>query len=205
MTQQKDIFDKIRIKPSKKEEAKTAQRCEHAGCEKPGPHRAPKGRGHENQYWNFCVEHVRAYNLSYNYFQGMPDEAVANFQKSAQTGHRPTWSMGVKGMHDTGGHGQKNVWAEGEGPRDYEDPFGLFKDGKPKKAAAPQKPVGNSERKAFHALNLEIHASKSDIKLRYKEMVKRFHPDANGGDKAFEEKLREIIQAYTQLKNSGFC
>jgi len=206
MKKKRSIFDGIRIKPEIEGEVKAGPRCEHEGCDKPGPHRAPKGRGAENQYWHFCLAHVRAYNLSYNYFQGMPDAAVASYQKSALTGHRPTWSMGVKGMHD----GEAPVangttWAESDATLRMSDPFNLFRE---KRAAEPQtvsRPVGNAERKAFLALDLEVNANGAEIKLRYKQMVKRFHPDANGGDKGYEEKLRDIIQAYTQLKTSGFC
>ena len=59
------------------------------------------------------------------------------------------------------------------------------------------------ERKALETLLLPETASKSDIKSRFKELVKRHHPDSNGGDKASEEKLREIIQAYNYLKQAG--
>ena len=51
----------------------------------------------EGEYWRFCLEHVRQYNHSYNYFAGMSDEAVARFQKDAITGHRPTWKLGQSG------------------------------------------------------------------------------------------------------------
>src|SRR5882724_8041955 len=98
------FFDRIRIKP------RTAQKqpkvreevamCGWPGCKKPGPHRAPKGRGQEREYWSFCIDHVREYNASYNYFSGMSDDAVARYQKDALTGHRPTWKMGANGGSD---------------------------------------------------------------------------------------------------------
>jgi DnaJ-class molecular chaperone len=65
--------------------------------------------------------------------------------------------------------------------------------------------VRNAERKALHALGLEDTASGPEIKARFKELVKRHHPDANGGDRGSEDKLREIIQAYNYLKSAGFC
>ena len=102
MKRKRTIFDGIRIKPQEEGEVKAGPSCEHPGCAEAGEYRAPKGRGAENQYWKFCLEHVRAYNSTYNYFQGMPDAAIASFQKSATTGHRPTWSMGVKSMHGEG-------------------------------------------------------------------------------------------------------
>ena len=60
-------------------------------------HRAPKGRDREKEYWRFCLEHVREYNNSYNFFAGMSDDAVSQYQKDALIGHRPTWKMGANG------------------------------------------------------------------------------------------------------------
>ena len=53
------------------------------------------GRLREGQYFCFCLDHVREYNATYNYFNGMSDEAVLRYQKDALTGHRPTWKMGA--------------------------------------------------------------------------------------------------------------
>ena len=209
MNSSNDIFDKIRIKKSSaKKEAEAAPPCDFPNCKEKGRHRAPKGRGHEKEYFNFCVKHVREYNLSYNYFSGLPDDAVASFQKSASTGHRPTWTMGATGTGSkpTGADGQRNPWAEGELPR-VEDPMGLFneKTATRAKAPTPRKPVGNAERAAFMTLNLDIGAGAAEIKTKFKAMAKRFHPDANGGDKTYEAKMSEIIVAYNQLKKGGFC
>jgi DnaJ-domain-containing protein 1 len=65
--------------------------------------------------------------------------------------------------------------------------------------------IRNAERKALDTLNLDIHATAAEIKARFKELAKRLHPDANGGDRSREDKLREIIQAYNYLKSVGFC
>jgi DnaJ-class molecular chaperone len=65
--------------------------------------------------------------------------------------------------------------------------------------------VRNAERKALHELGLEEGADRVEIKARFKLLVKRHHPDANGGDRATEDKLREIIQAYNYLKSTGAC
>ena len=88
------FFDSIRIKPNKlsaKAQARAkeeAMMCEWAGCQNKGPHRAPKGRTNSREYWHFCLDHVREYNQSYNFFQGMNPEDVARYQKDALTGHR---------------------------------------------------------------------------------------------------------------------
>src|SRR6202035_3831087 len=92
------LFDRIRVKPDKDRRLRTElPPCQWPRCEAPATHRAPKGRLQANEYWRFCLEHVREYNNSYNFFAGMTDDAVALYQKEAVTGHRPTWKMGSIG------------------------------------------------------------------------------------------------------------
>src|ERR687884_315930 len=91
-------FDSIRVKPDPVrgiEEA--AAGCQWKGCTSAGLYRAPKGRGREGQYWSFCLDHVRHYNSEYNYFEGMTNLEIEEFQKDALTGHRPTWRVGTTG------------------------------------------------------------------------------------------------------------
>ena len=90
------LFDRVRVKPDKDRRPKTGgPACQWAGCKEKATHRAPKGRDNEKDYWRFCLEHVRQYNQSYNFFKGMNDAAVMAYQKDAITGHRPTWKMGT--------------------------------------------------------------------------------------------------------------
>jgi hypothetical protein len=205
------LYDRIRVKP----EQDRRQQPEHPACDWPGcpqssTHRAPKGRNREREYWRFCLDHVRAYNQSYNFFSGMSDDAVARFQKDALTGHLPTWKIGmIGGKGRTKGKASRTL-DEGYGGAD--DPFDILREfggaragGAQAKAEAERRTVRNAERKALHSLGLEDGASSVDIKARFKELVKRHHPDANGGDRTLEDKLREIIEAYKYLKSTGFC
>src|SRR5262245_40859812 len=196
------IFDRIRVKPEQDRRLRADDTtCEWPGCACAATNRAPKGRLREGEYWRFCLDHVREYNHSYNYFAGMSDDAIARYQKDAVTGHRPTWKMGLNGK-------QPDV-----GPRFYpgfgatSDPFGMFTDFNQSRSEPPRakRTIRNAERKALDALGLEGDATGPDIKARFKLLVKRHHPDANGGDRACEDKLREIIQAYNYLKSVGFC
>jgi hypothetical protein len=193
------LFDKIRVKPDKDRRIRTdGPECQWAGCKAKATHRAPKGRGNEKDYWRFCLDHVRAYNQSYNYFKGMSDAAVTAYQKDALTGHRPTWKMGT-------GKGTVRPDFQAFGTRG--DPFGLFGDDvrAEQKARAETRPVRNAERKALDALGLEVGATAREVKMRFKELVKRHHPDANGGDRSTEDRLVEIIQSYNYLKSVGFA
>ena len=204
-------FDKIRIdrgepRAAKKAAAKPALRiCSAQGCEAEATHRAPKGRQAEGEFLWFCLDHVRLYNKSYNYFSGMNDAAIQAFQKEALIGHRPTWRMGVNakdGDTPPAGGRAKYGWTG----RTH-DPFRLF--GKGFQAHGPEpesrRQVHNMEAKSLRTLGLDATATAAEVKARYKLLVKRHHPDANGGDRSLEERLREIIQAYSYLKSVGFC
>ena len=155
----------------------------------------------------FCDEHVRQYNASYNYFDGMSDGDVAAFQKDALTGHRPTWKTGANAWSP----GTTNGRALGRprapaATRRMNDPHGFFAWRAKRTTDADEQPtryVKPLERKSLDALHLPEAATKDEIKARFKELVKRHHPDANGGDKRSEDKLREIIQAYNHLKSAG--
>jgi DnaJ-like protein len=190
------IFDRIRAKSKPKEEPRPVKvRCNHPGCEEEGQFRAPMGRDFEGQYFCFCLDHVREYNATYNYFNGMTPEAVALYQRDAVVGHRPTWSMGVN-------RGDKTFREDSDDPSRHTDPHGLRHRYASRAAAESPKPqLGIAAKKALDQLNLDESADPTTIRARYKELVKRLHPDANGGDRSREEKLREIIRAYNYLKS----
>ena len=199
------LFDRIRIRPSCDEPQRETREpaCERAGCAASGLYRAPKGRGREGQYWRFCLDHVREYNASYNYFAGMSDAAVAAYQKDAVVGHRPTWSMGVNGSKPSQGDAAARDWA-------YADPLGILRAeglGETRRPSPePKRPrFGALVTKALDILGLDETADPAAIKTQYKTLVKRFHPDAHGGDRSFEERLRDIIKAHDTLKAAGLC
>jgi hypothetical protein len=200
------LFDRIRVKPTADRTRKPDEPCcQWQGCGNTATHRAPKGRTRENEYWRFCLDHVREYNSSYNYFSGMSQDAVMKYQKDAVTGHRPTWKMGTGNPQPGGGGGDFGAHAP-------HDPFNMFRefgargsDTRTRTEPPQQRAVRNAERKALHELGLEEGVGKVEIKARFKILVKRHHPDVNGGDKATEDKLREIIQAYNYLKSVGAC
>jgi hypothetical protein len=122
----------------------------------------------------------------------------------AVTGHRPTWRLGENswatsktGRRPASGGFRHNVHRR--------DPFGFFEDAAERPSTAPVRTLRNAERKALHSLGLEEGATAEAVKTRYKSLVKRLHPDANGGSRDSEDKLKEVIQAYDYLRSSGFC
>ena len=201
-------FDRIRVKPDEDRRLRAScPACDWPGCAEAATHRAPKGRLRENEYWRFCLTHVREYNQSYNYFAGMSDDAVAQFQKDSVVGHRPTWKIGMSGPINE----RKRAFGRfNANLHDADDPFGVFgevggQSGPDFDARRPeQRMLRNAERKALDTLGLERTASAHEVKMRFKMLVKRHHPDANGGDRSTEDRLREIIQAYNYLKSVKF-
>ena len=191
-------FDKIRVKSrSTKVEPKVELKCEWPGCEKPAKHKAPKGRSAEGQFHNYCLQHVQEYNKTYNYFNGMADTDVSSYQKAAQSGHRPTWRLGEHAMPRAGS-------TRGTA-RDFRDPHGIFgKNAKPAQVKLGRN-LRTAELQALHTLGLDDNAAPEDAKAKYKLLVKRLHPDANGGSRANEDTLKSVIQAYDTLRDSGFC
>jgi hypothetical protein len=191
------IFDRIRVKSSRKSAAApapaaSAALCSHPGCQAEGVFKAPKGRDHEGEYFSFCKDHVREYNATYDYFRGMDDDALAKYRQAEAIGHRPTWKMGPRGGAHGETHVDETVYAEARTMR---------RRGARRTGAAAQAPRYNAlALKSLFTLELDANATVTSIKARYKELVKRHHPDANGGDRSSEDKLREIIKAYNYLR-----
>jgi len=198
-------FDSIRVKPEQDRRAAPSDPgCDAPGCRNPGLYRAPKGRDREGEYYNFCLDHVREYNKSYNWFSGMSEEDVKEWLSTRATGHRPTWSMGVNGGA-AGAARRDDAFRNGS----FSDPFDFFaeaRQGSPRseEPAPRRRRPGALERRSLDVLGLDETATGAEIKVRYKQLVKRHHPDANGGDRSTEDRLRSIIEAYNTLKASGF-
>jgi curved DNA-binding protein CbpA len=198
------FFDRIRIRPRGDAEPETrTPACQWDGCERPATHRAPVGRLKEGEYFRFCVDHVRQYNKSYNYFSGLADSEISRLQKEAVTGHRPTWAMGSLGRSQAA----PEMAAKRSGAAGYyrriRDPFSLFGEAAAE-VHAPRRPRP-LEAKALETLGLSANATGVEIKTRYKELVKRHHPDANGGNRGSEDRFRDVIQAYRLLRQAGLC
>jgi hypothetical protein len=133
----------------------------------------------------------------------MSDDDVRKYQKDALTGHRPTWKMGT-GKHSDPGR----FYAE-----NGIDPFAMYRElggeggdsAGGARRAKEGRTIRNAERKAFNTLGLDTSVSRAEIKAKFHDLVKRHHPDSNGGDRSTEDRLIEIIQAYNYLKSVGFC
>ncbi|MCM0020573.1 MAG: DnaJ domain-containing protein [Tagaea sp.] len=180
--------------------------CDRPGCVAHGEYRAPKGRERLGEYFWFCLDHVREYNAAWDFYKGA-DAATLEREKRADTiGRRPTWPLGL-GMGGAKRAAEMNQEEMEEALRRW------FKSGdipgfgagraRARAESALRKRVPAAVEEALSVLDLDVNAGPAEIKSRYKELVKRHHPDANGGDKAAEERLKSINQAYTILKAQG--
>lgn len=164
-----------------------AHACEWPGCSDDGLYRAPRSRDDLRRYRWFCLDHVCQVNAAWNYYGGMNDHEVEDDVRKDSVWRRPSWRLG------TGGN------PFGQGPDALEDPFGLFGGAEP---AQRQRGPRTPEEKAMMVLELDPPLTTASVKARYKELVKRHHPDANGGDKGSEEMFKQIHQAYQTIMES---
>ncbi len=171
------------------------RRCHTPGCAEDGVHRAPVARDRLSEYYWFCTEHVRSYNLAWDFFAGMNEQEI-EFQRRFDTvWQRPSWPFGQFGERAAGHAGG------GAGYRVH-DSFGFFSEGPEGANGAGATRPQTAEQKALALLDLEEPVTFADVKARYMSLVKQLHPDANGGDTEAEERLKIVNQAYGALKIS---
>ena len=169
--------------------------CAWAGCTGTGDYRAPKSRAVLRDYHWFCLEHVRAYNAGWNYFDGLDADQIETIRRRDATWHRPTWPLGPRGRAHAAAAPEAAASAAAAG---FADSFA----GAAGNGAPPPRPASPGRRRALASLGLDGDASRNEVKARYKALAKRHHPDANGGCKRAEERLKTINEAYTWLRDN---
>jgi hypothetical protein len=202
-------FVDIRVRPPVEgEEAREADvhalkpgevRCDHPGCLRAATARAPKSRDLMHEHYQFCQPHAAEYNKHWDFFAGMSEGQIRAHQEARATGERPTWTFKASNRS------REAAAAAANGPGSFTDPFGIFGAAK-KRAEANEEAgryLGKLERNALADLDLDNHAQPTTIRARYTELVKRCHPDANGGDRSAEHKLQRVIKAYKTLQKAG--
>ena len=168
------------------EDSKSRTRlCAAEGCKAEGHYPAPKSRDALRDYIWFCLEHIRAYNKSWNYYEGLQGAALEAEIRKATTWERPSWKFAT-------GKPVEEV---------FDDPMGIFNfDGREGNGAGRQ--LSPEERRAWKTLRMDPVADLNKVKTRYKQLAKENHPDINGGDAGAEERLKEINLAYDLIRKS---
>lgn len=228
-----------RILQTQEAPSESLRGCAYPDCRAEGAYRAPRSRTRLDDYIWLCLDHVREYNHSWDYFAGMSQAEIEAHVRSDVVGWRPTWPLGsLSANRPEGAEWQKNPGdAVRQGAREradrrrtrsgprwtgrrpdnpfshIRDDFGLFGEATRQRRRERDRAEAGAgfqrrsraqeeESQALDTLGLSLPLSLAVLKARYKELVKQFHPDANGGDKAAEERLKLINQAYATLKNS---
>ncbi len=196
-------FD-IRIKPEsvKRVKEQVSRRCAVAGCAEAAIEAVPKTRANlEDKHW-LCRAHLRERNARWNYFEGMSDTEVEKHVLDALTGHRPTWPLGKRAAADKGSRAERDTKARFQA-HGFDGSFSVFEEASEADRAPRPSRLTKGQLDALAILRLEENATLQEIKARYKELVKKFHPDANGGDRGTEDRLKQVIKAYGHLRATG--
>ncbi len=160
--------------------------CEAQGCAELGTYRAPKSRSNLREFRWFCLQHVREYNSSWDFYKGMSPGEIEAHLRSDTMWQRPTWPLGRLG------HGARLE-------QNLEDELNFTFGGKPRAPAQPKLPAELHD--ALETLGLTWPVALPAVKAQYKKLAKRHHPDANNGDKKSEEIFKSINLAYTTLSS----
>jgi hypothetical protein len=175
--------------------------CDAPGCAEPGEFRAPGSRGPSfdgpgDWRW-FCLEHVREFNAEYDWFEGMTADEILAAQ-SPITGWRPETRVY---RADAGVDGVPR-WA------DFDDPLeaiGARAADIRRRAAGRQASARFTAREhdALQVMGLGPQTDRHALRKRYSALVRRYHPDRNGGDRSHEAVLQRVVEAYQLLRKAA--
>ena len=162
--------------------------CDHKNCKKIGQYKAPIEKDNSKKFRWLCLDHIKEFNRSWDYFKGMSDQEVSVFLKSDMTWHKPTQSFNSPDnffniLWKNTLNGGESILSNGHGEK-----------------IKTKINFSNKDREAFKIIELEVGTKWDKIQIKFKELVKKYHPDMNSGNKKFEEKLKIVTLAYTQLK-----
>ncbi len=173
--------------------------CQAPGCPEPGEFRAPgeqrPGFDGPGDYRWFCLDHVRAFNAGYDYFSGMSQDEIVAAQNPVHG-----WERETRAFSPTAGIDGAPRW------RDFADPLDAINQRYRARHPAQRsdgRAVTPEERRALEVLGLPLDANRTDLRSRYSQMVRKYHPDRNGGDRSYEQRLQEVVEAYQLLRKAA--
>ena len=164
--------------------------CAWENCFEIGEYRAPTEKDNSKKYKLLCLIHIKEFNKNWNYFEGMDDVQIFDFLKADMTWHKPTQSF------SSSDNFFKILWNNAL-KDDLKSANFINKQNNLKKFK-----FNNNDIKAFSVLGISVGLKWSKVQEKFKKLVKKFHPDMNAGNKKYEDKLKVITLAYTQLKNT---
>ena len=164
--------------------------CAWENCFEIGEYRAPTEKDNSKKYKLLCLVHIKEFNKNWNYFSDMTESEIFDFLKSDMTWHKPTQSF------SSSDNFFKILWNNAL-KDDVKSANFINKQNNLKKFK-----FNNNDIKAFSVLGISVGLKWNKVQEKFKKLVKKFHPDMNAGNKKYEDKLKVITLAYTQLKNT---
>ncbi len=180
--------------------AKTkARHCDRPGCSADGEFKAPKSRQNLQEYFWFCLDHVREYNLQWNYYAGLDENEVERMRRHETVWERPSWPFGPKAQYRKFRESFARQWD------DFRDRFGIFEEEGETTSSYQRQQTSDMDYQTIRALNTLGLVPPLDferVKIHYRSLVKKFHPDLHGGDKSAEERFKSINEAFQTIKKT---
>ena len=167
--------------------------CEHPGCTQPGQYRAPRSPDHLDEYLWFCRDHVREYNLKWNFFNGQNDDDLQQAMESDRVWNRETRPFRKQA--------EEQAWHR-LGIQDPHEVLGDKATRNPGRTGTATRRLPPTERKALEILGARDNWTRGELRQQYKSLVKDLHPDMNGGNRADEDRLQEVVWAWDQVRDS---
>ena len=164
--------------------------CAWENCFEIGEYRAPTEKDNSKKYKLLCLIHIKEFNKNWNYFSDMTESEIFDFLKSDMTWHKPTQSF------SSSDNFFKILWNNAL-KDDVKSANFINRQNNLKKFK-----FNNNDIKAFSVLGISVGLKWNKVQEKFKKLVKKFHPDMNAGNKKYEDKLKVITLAYTQLKNT---
>ena len=177
--------------------------CERAGCGKPGKYRAPMSPDDLDKFHWFCHDHVREYNLKWNFFESYSDADLERQFAADRVWERPTRPFRESPNRAEQAHAEGRAWQR----FGFDDPSAFLGEKATlnpgaARAAAARRQLPSTERRALEILDAQEMQTKAEIRRQYKALVKDLHPDMNGGRRDDEARLAEVVWAWEQVKAS---
>ena len=163
--------------------------CDWENCDQIGSYKAPYEKDNSRKYRLLCLKHIKIFNKKWNYFSDMTDDQIEYFIKSDITWHKPTKSFASSDNFF------KILWNNA-----LEDKINIFGNNDYKEFKKSN--LSSKEKDAFDILELNYSAKWQEIQQKFKGLVKKYHPDKNQGSKKYEDILKKITLAYSQLKTT---
>ena len=183
----------------------SSRACSKPGCDKPGKYRAPKSPDQLDEFVWFCLDHVREYNLKWNYFESATEDELEKQFAADRVWERPTHPFGdAVDRSGSQPHAEGKAWQRFglDDPMELLGEKGTLNPGVSTETGRSSRRLPPTERRALDILEARDDQTKSEIRRQYKALVKDLHPDMNGGRRDDEARLSEVVWAWEQIKAS---